>query len=105
MSAPFAAHPFTFTNRDGSTVDVLGWGNQFAAVFETPDGYTVVKNPASGAFEYAQPAASARAVSSLEPSGHRVGRADPLALGLAQHLRDFAGAPPERGRTRARVAV
>ena len=32
---------FTFEEPDGSQIRLLGWGNQFEAVFETLDGYTV----------------------------------------------------------------
>lgn len=38
---------------DGSEIQLVGWGNQFEAVFETPDDYTVVKNPETGFQHYA----------------------------------------------------
>ncbi len=54
MPTPFVNEEFTFTNPDGSTIRVRGSGNQYYAVFETLDGYTVVKNPDNGFYTYAQ---------------------------------------------------
>lgn len=54
MSSPFSGKTFTFTQPDGSRFEVRGWGNQHYAVFETLDGYTVVKNPATGFYEIAR---------------------------------------------------
>lgn len=48
MSTPFNGEEFTFTQPDGSALSVRGWGNQYHAVFETLNGYTVVENPATG---------------------------------------------------------
>ena len=45
MSVPFAGKLFTFPEPDGAEVPLLGWGNQFEAVFETLDGYTVAIDP------------------------------------------------------------
>jgi M6 family metalloprotease-like protein len=84
MPVPFSDKEFTFTNPDGSEVRVRGWGNQFAAVFETLDGYTVVQDPQSGFYHYASLSADK---TSLVPSGTRVGGRDPQLLGLARHVR------------------
>ncbi len=54
MASPFIGKEFTFTQPDGSKIEVRGWGDQHYAVFETLDGYTVVKNPDSGFFEIAR---------------------------------------------------
>ncbi len=54
MSAPFINETFTFTQPDGTKIEVRGTGDQHYAVFETLDGYTVVENPQSGFFEIAQ---------------------------------------------------
>src|SRR5262245_38230759 len=54
MSTSFSGAPFTFTQPDGSKLQVRGWGDQHYAVFETLDGYTVTKNPATGFWEVAQ---------------------------------------------------
>ncbi len=45
MPSPFVGEIFTFRNPDDSEVTLRGWGNQFEAVFETLDGYTVVPAP------------------------------------------------------------
>jgi M6 family metalloprotease-like protein len=69
MPQPFINERFTFTQPDGTELEVVGTGNQFEAVFETPDGYTVVKEPFSGFYQYAQLSADA---TRLEPSGEVV---------------------------------
>lgn len=84
MPVPFLNELFTFENPDGSTVELRGSGNQFYAVFETPDGYTVVKDPVSGFFQYAQLSDDKN---DLLPSGVNVGEKDPASLGLAPQLR------------------
>lgn len=84
MPMPYAGDEFTFYNPDGSEIKVRGWGNQFAAVFETIDGFTIVKNPESGFFHYAT--LSPDGVT-LEPSGPRVGEEQPEQLTMPRHLR------------------
>ena len=54
MASPFIGKTFTFVQPDGTKFEVRGWGDQHYAVFETLDGYTVVKNPSTGFFEIAQ---------------------------------------------------
>lgn len=54
MASPFISKTFTFTQPDGTRFQVRGWGDQHYAVFETLDGYTVIKNPATGFYEIAQ---------------------------------------------------
>lgn len=82
MPSPFMGEIFTFLNPDGSEVTLRGWGNQFEAIFETLDGYTVVKGD-DGYYEYATTEESGQ----LVPSGTRVGEADPETLALPQHAR------------------
>ncbi|HUF62094.1 MAG TPA: M6 family metalloprotease domain-containing protein [Verrucomicrobiales bacterium] len=53
MASPFIGKVFTFEQPDGTPFEVRGWGDQHYAVFETLDGYTVVRNPASGFYEVA----------------------------------------------------
>jgi hypothetical protein len=43
MATSFSARIINFTQPDGSTIQLRGWGNQYNAVFETLDGYTVTK--------------------------------------------------------------
>lgn len=83
MPSPFEGEIFTFQNPDGSAVTLRGWGNQFEAVFETLDGYTVVRGD-DGYYEYAYLADDG---ASLVPSGTRVGGADPETLTLPKHVR------------------
>ncbi len=54
MASPFINKIFTFTQPDGTKFKVRGSGDQHYAVFETLDGYTVVKNPSTGFIEIAQ---------------------------------------------------
>ena len=54
MASRFDSKTFTFTQPDGIKFEVRGWGDQHYAVFETLDGYAVVKNPSTGFFEIAQ---------------------------------------------------
>ena len=84
MSTPFLDEEFTFTNPDGSTVRVRGSGNQYYAVFETLDGYTVVKDPDTGYYKYATLSGDKN---QLVPTGPNVGDVDPQSLGLQRHIR------------------
>lgn len=54
MSLPFNGKRFTFHQPDGTELEVRGWGDQHQAVFETTDGYTVVEDPYSGFYTYAE---------------------------------------------------
>lgn len=83
MASPFVDELFTFRNPDDSEVTLRGWGNQFEAVFESLDGYTVVRN-GSGYYEYASLASDGE---SLVPTGSRVGEVNPESLGLSKHIR------------------
>lgn len=91
MPSPFVGEIFTFVNPDGSEVSLRGWGNQFEAVFETLDGYTVVQAE-DGYYEYARLAGGG---DTLVPSGRRVpsgtaapeAEAESGALDLPKHLR------------------
>lgn len=84
MPVPFYGEEFTFTNPDGSEIRVRGWGNQFNAVFETLDGYTIVKDPESGFYHYATLSGDK---TTLVPSGTRVGQKDPQLINLPKHIR------------------
>src|SRR5438128_182096 len=53
MSFPFYGKEFSFTQPDGSKIDVKGWGDQHHAVFETLDGYTLAKDPVTGFYQFA----------------------------------------------------
>ena len=84
MPQSFFQEEFIFTNPDGSKFHVIGSGNQHHAVFETLDGYTVIKNPANGYYEYADLSADK---TDLVPSGVRVGASILESHQLTRHLR------------------
>src|SRR5262245_30521090 len=83
MSTPFIDEEFTFTNPDGSTIRLRGTGNQYYAVFETLDGYTVVRDD-TGFYRYASLSDDKNR---LVPTSAQVGEADPQTLGLQRHIR------------------
>ena len=84
MAIPFANERFLFRNPDGSEIEVRGWGDEHCAFFESPDGFTIAKDPASGFFHYAM---LSHDKSTLLPSGARVGKVDPKTIGLQPKLR------------------
>jgi len=83
MSMRFVDLPFTFTQPDGTKLKVLGTGNQHQATFKTVDGYTVVRDPVSGFYQYAQQTDAAHPM----PSGARAGAANPRPPGLAVNIK------------------
>ncbi|TKB60710.1 MAG: M6 family metalloprotease domain-containing protein, partial [Nitrospira sp.] len=97
MSTPFVNKEFTFTNPDGSTIQVRGSGNQYYAVFETLDGFTVVKDPGTGFYKYAKLSDDKN---ELLPTDAKVGEVDPQSLGLQPHIRIRR----ERAKQKARSA-
>jgi len=82
MSMRFINREFTFTQPDGTQIKVRGTGNQHQATFTTLDGYTVVQDPVSGFYHYAEPTAD-----HPQSSGIRAGRVDPAALGLPRAVK------------------
>lgn len=84
MATAFFGKTLTFTQPDGSKIELRGWGDQSHAVFETLDGYTVIKNPATGYYEVAQLSADGN---SLQPAPAARGRLDGAAAGVPRGLR------------------
>lgn len=84
MSMPFIEEEFTFTQPDGSTLQVRGTGDQHQARFETLDGFTIIEDPVSGFYHYARPADVGEG---LLAAGIRAGALDPALLGLERGLR------------------
>lgn len=84
MPRPFVNKKFEVSQPDGTKINLIGWGNQFFAIFETEDGYTVVKNPVTEFYDYAKLSDDN---SYLETTGVRVGAADPATLAISKHLR------------------
>ena len=81
--APFARF-VDFTQPDGTRIKLWGEGDEFSAVFETQDGYTVIFDPAAKAYAYASLSADGN---TLVATPLQVGAGDPLSLGLTTHLR------------------
>ncbi len=84
--APFE-RTVSFTQPNGTAIELWGKGDEFQAVFETLDGYTVVYAPESKAYYYAALSADG---TDLIPTAWQAGTTDPAALGLAKHLRKSA---------------
>jgi M6 family metalloprotease-like protein len=95
MSIQFTGKRFEFTQPDGTALEVVGWGNQYEAVFETLDGHTVVQDPATGFYELAVPTEEG---DDLQPSGIAPEDAGGMALDIPTSLRRS----PEVARVRAR---
>ena len=83
LGAPFT-ETIPFTQPDGTQIMLWGQGDEFYAVFETLDGYTVMFNQQTRAYEYA---ALSPDGDQLLSTGVAVGQGDPSALGLKEHLR------------------
>ena len=51
---PVVAKVFQVTQPDGTSVDVRVWGDEFYRLVESMDGYSLVRDPATGATCYAR---------------------------------------------------
>ena len=56
LTAPISNKPFNFRQPDGSLVPVIVSGDEFYQDVETPDGYSLIRDPATGWICYAAPA-------------------------------------------------
>ncbi len=99
MPRPFYNEEFEFTQPDGTNIKLKGWGNQSHAVFETLDGFTVVKDPVTGYYQYAKLSADE---SFLETTGAVIGLVDPATLGIEKHIRISKDAAREQARAASR---
>lgn len=113
MSVPFFGKEFTFIQPNGTTLQVRGWGNQERAVFETLDGFTVVRDPATGFYQYA---AVSDDGDDFLPTGFQAEMVNPHDLGLIPKLRTnqigagisrsmSSGLPPRKTRWETRREV
>ncbi|HSI86700.1 MAG: M6 family metalloprotease domain-containing protein [Candidatus Methylacidiphilales bacterium] len=84
MSHPFFGKEFNFTQPDGTDLRVRGWGDQYYAVFEALNGYTVEQNAATGFYEYADLSKDGL---KLLPTGGRPRVVKPSELGLSPRIR------------------
>ena len=76
-AANFFDLPTEVTQPDGSVLDLLASGDEFANRLHDANGYTIIQSPIDGWYYYA-----VRSGSEPVPSSYRVGSADPRALGL-----------------------
>jgi hypothetical protein len=72
--SPYSGEKVSPRNPDGSRLQVRAWGNQYAAVFETLDGYGVTRDPDTGFYDYATVSPDKQ---ELVPTGIRVGDIEP----------------------------
>ncbi|MBN2565580.1 MAG: M6 family metalloprotease domain-containing protein [Candidatus Eisenbacteria bacterium] len=94
-AAPYRGDEVTIRQPDGSLIVLLVWGDEFYAVGETRDGYTVVRDPDTRMFCYARLSADG---SELVSTGIPANEAPPLR-GLAQHVRISQADAVERARS------
>lgn len=73
-----------FRQPDGTVIEVRVWGDEFYAVAETLDGYTLVQDPTTRAACYARLSADG---SELVSTGVAVGLNEMAPAGIGQHLR------------------
>lgn len=69
---------------DGTWVDVRVWGDEFYQVVESPDGYTLIRDPSTHIICYATLSSDG---SQLMSTGAEIGTVDPMSLGLQKHIR------------------
>ena len=87
LAGTVSAAPFnkqiSFQQPDGTTIQLHGWGDEFNAVFETQDGFTVVFDQSQRAYCFARQEASGQLVS----TGVQAHVENPATLGLVRHER------------------
>jgi M6 family metalloprotease-like protein len=83
VAAPMDGYESTFKQPDGTEITLKFYGDEFYARTETVDGYTVVFDPATQSYEYANVASDGK---KLLKTGMKVGKGDPQALGVKKHL-------------------
>ncbi len=92
---------FPFRQPDGTRIEVRVWGDEFYRVVESLDGYTLVRDPNTGAACYARLSPDGN---DLLSTGVPVGSALRANLGLKPHLRiNRASARAKADAVRARL--
>ncbi len=84
LAAPYDGAPFELLQPDGEGVEVLVWGDEYYQHVETPDGYTLVRDPLSRIICYARLDAAGQA---LVSTGVRAGDPAAAGLGLPRHVK------------------
>src|SRR5687768_8991705 len=74
----------TFEQPNGSVIELRGEGNEYRAIYETLDGYTVLFAPEDRSYHYATVSANGE---ELVSSGLRVGEGRPETVGLVPGIR------------------
>jgi len=84
QAAPVWGEKYSLAQPDGSTVDVRIWGDEYYRIVESPDGYTLIRDAATGVICYARLSADGQRLEATgwpyEPDG-----APPVAS--LRHLR------------------
>ncbi len=93
-AAPMHGDIVSIRQLDGTFVEIAVWGDEFYAVGETPDGYTVVRDPDTGLYCYARLSSDgAELVSTGVPIG-----LGPAPVDIQEHLRISTEAASARAR-------
>ena len=83
-AAPMFGDAVELVQPDGTRLEVRAWGDEFYQVYETADGYTLVEDPKSRVWCYAQATLDG---SELLSTGVPAGSVNPLVLNLQPHAR------------------
>ncbi|MBD3347668.1 MAG: M6 family metalloprotease domain-containing protein [Candidatus Eisenbacteria bacterium] len=97
-AAPMNGEVATIRQADGTFIELRVWGDEFYAVGETQDGYTVVRDPDTGVYCYARLSADG---DELLSTGVRADSRTAPA-GLNKHIRVDSEAAAARARTTRR---
>ncbi len=73
--------PFTYTQPDGTKLNVFVSGDEFYHRVHDKQGYTILQQPSTGIAVYAMPDGK-----SIKASNYRVGQVDPSTLGIQPNL-------------------
>jgi len=101
LAGPIFAAPFdeiiTFQQPDGTEIRLHGKGDEFYAEFTDLNGYTVVFDPATKTYYYAQLSSDGN---DLIATGQQVGKVKPETLGLQKGLKINPAARAAKARKR-----
>ena len=84
LAAPMFGAQWKLRQPDGTWVDVLIFGDEYYQDVETPNGYTLIRDPVTNVICYARLSSDGKDYVS---TGVRVGTQSPISLGLQPHLR------------------
>ncbi len=83
-AVPYRGDTFTYYQPDGATFQIRLYGDEFYAVAETLDGYTIVRDPDTGMFCYARLSNDGN---SLVSTGVSVGKGSAAPVSLQKGVR------------------